>query len=187
MKAVVVYESMFGNTRQIADAIADGLADANEVTVFNVNRVTPADLEFADLVVVGGPTHVHGMSRASSRAEAVKWADDPLKHVTLEPDAPGLGIREWIADPATVLAPLFAAFSTHADVLTILSGSAAAQIDRSARHRASRRVSAPQNFAVTKSDQLRDDDLILARTWGIIIGKEASQLLVTPASTQTEP
>ena len=36
MRVVIVYESMFGNTHLIADAIAEGLAPGNEVTVVPV-------------------------------------------------------------------------------------------------------------------------------------------------------
>lgn len=67
MRAVVVYESMYGNTHLIADAIAAGLSARFEVRVVPVSEAGADVLEGADLVVVGGPTHGHGMSRAVSR------------------------------------------------------------------------------------------------------------------------
>ena len=58
MKALVVYESMFGNTEQIARAVAAGLEES--VDVVQVAEVTDAptepDPEVA-LIVAGGPTH----------------------------------------------------------------------------------------------------------------------------------
>ena len=72
MQAVVVYESMYGNTHLIADAIGAGLRTAFDVSVIPVSHASAAVLNGADLVVVGGPTHVHGMSRASTRKAAVR-------------------------------------------------------------------------------------------------------------------
>jgi len=79
MRAVVVYESMYGNTHLIADAIGAGLRSAFDVTVVPVAEAGPAVLAGADLVVVGGPTHIHGMSRASTRKAAVEAADTRMQ------------------------------------------------------------------------------------------------------------
>ena len=70
MRALVVYESMYGNTHLVADAIAVGLAPLGAVEVVPVGGATDAVLAGADLLVVGGPTHVHGMSSAMSRKGA---------------------------------------------------------------------------------------------------------------------
>lgn len=64
MKAVVIFESMYGNTRAIAEAVAEGIGAGRDVQV-TVLPVSAADRELirdADLLVVGGPTHAHGMS-----------------------------------------------------------------------------------------------------------------------------
>ena len=79
MRAVVVYESMYGNTHAIADHIATGLRDRFDTSVVSVDAATADVLVDADLIVVGGPTHVHGMSSATSRrgaAEAAEKDDD---------------------------------------------------------------------------------------------------------------
>jgi Flavodoxin len=91
MRAVVVYESMYGNTHLIADAIGVGLGGAFEVTVVPVSQAGPAVLPGADLIVVGGPTHAHGMSRASTRKAAVQAADKPVSPLTIEPTPRDLG------------------------------------------------------------------------------------------------
>src|SRR5690242_21943443 len=95
MRAVVVYESMYGNTHLIADAIGAGLEAAFDVRVVPVSHAGPEVIANADLVVVGGPTHVHGMSRASTRKAAVQAADKPAGGLKGEPDALGPGLREW--------------------------------------------------------------------------------------------
>ncbi len=63
MRAVVVYESMFGNTHEVAERIASGLAARYEVTVLPVGEAIAQILPDIDLLVVGAPTHVHGLSR----------------------------------------------------------------------------------------------------------------------------
>src|SRR5512140_2757465 len=94
MRAVVVYESMYGNTHLIADAIGAGLESAFDVRIVPVSHAGPEVIADADLVVVGGPTHAHGMSRASTRKAAVQAADKPVGGLTVEPDALGPGLRE---------------------------------------------------------------------------------------------
>ena len=92
MKAVVVYESMYGNTHRVADAIGRGLAGSGEVVVVPVAEAAPALVTDADLLVVGGPTHAHGMSRPSTRKAAVEQAkDNPI-----DAAASGAGVREWL-------------------------------------------------------------------------------------------
>lgn len=54
MKALVIYDSVFGNTERIARAI--GKALGAEVPVMLVGKVTPKDLEGVDLLLVGSPT-----------------------------------------------------------------------------------------------------------------------------------
>ncbi len=62
MNALVIYDSKFGNTRHIAEAIANALQDAYTVDLHAVTdpfEVPPA----LDLLVIGGPTHAHGVSQ----------------------------------------------------------------------------------------------------------------------------
>ncbi len=94
MRAVVVYESMYGNTHLIADAIGRGLGSDLDATVVSADRVDDDLLAGADLVVVGGPTHVHGMSRASTRRSAVEDAHKHERDLAVDPDAEGDGLRE---------------------------------------------------------------------------------------------
>ncbi|MFL6114535.1 MAG: flavodoxin family protein [Catenulispora sp.] len=63
MRALVVYESMYGNTRAVAEAVASGLRPAYETEVKPAVDIGAADVDRADLLVVGGPTHVHGLPR----------------------------------------------------------------------------------------------------------------------------
>jgi hypothetical protein len=85
--ALVVVESMWGNTRAVADVVAAGLG--HQCPVLDVSEAPaalPADLR---LLVVGGPTHALSMTRQRTRKGAVEQGA-PDVHTEL-------GIREWLA------------------------------------------------------------------------------------------
>ena len=85
MDVAVVYESLFGNTRIIAEAIAEGLQGSDpeaQVAVMGVDEATPDKVENVGLLVVGAPTHIGRMPTARSR-----------KQFTTSP-----GVREWLED-----------------------------------------------------------------------------------------
>ena len=56
MKAIVLYDSQFGNTEKIARIIADTLRGQAEVAFYRVGQVTISELAGVDLLVVGSPT-----------------------------------------------------------------------------------------------------------------------------------
>ena len=165
MRAVVIYESMYGNTHLVADAIAAGLAQAADVEVVPVDRATAAVLGGADLIVVGGPTHVHGMSTAMSRRGAVEDAGKPDRDLSLDPDAEGEGLRDWF-DDAAALPPKAAAFDTRMQGPAALTGRASKGIAKRLRRHGCALVDDPTSFLVTKENHLVDDEAAHARAWG---------------------
>jgi len=64
MRALVIYDSQFGNTEQVSRAIGQVLDVSMEVIIRRAGYVDTAHLQEADIVVVGSPTHRWGMSRA---------------------------------------------------------------------------------------------------------------------------
>ena len=56
MKALIVYDSVYGNTEKIARAIAGALTPSGEVKVLRAGEVNPSELESIDLLIVGAPT-----------------------------------------------------------------------------------------------------------------------------------
>lgn len=101
MRALVVFESMFGNTETIAKAIAPSAIDADGV-----------------LLVVGGPTHAFGMTRPQTRQDAVKQHGAPVV-------SEGNGIREWLGGLRPNHPSAATAFDTRAKTRGPLPGSAA--------------------------------------------------------------
>jgi len=174
MRAVVVYESMYGNTHLIADAIGAGLRTAFDVRVLPVSQARPEVIAGADLVVVGGPTHVHGMTRARTRQAAVRAADKPAGGLTVEPDALGPGLREWFGwlgrHPVRG-----AAFDTRMHGSAALTGRAAKGIARHLREHGFDLAAEPESFLVTKQDRLEPHEQDRAREWGTTLAAAVAQ------------
>ena len=122
MRALVVYESMYGNTHLIASNIADGLRQTHEVTLVPVAAATADLVAQADLLVVGAPTHMHRLSTASSRQLARKAVAKPESGLTLDPDASGPAVRGWLSGLAGRNQALAAAFDTRLTGIPALSG-----------------------------------------------------------------
>ncbi|MCU7826442.1 flavodoxin family protein [Kitasatospora sp. DSM 101779] len=174
MQAVIVYESMYGNTRQIAEAIAEGVHEAApdaQVSCLPVAGATADVTRSADLLVVGGPTHMHGMTSGLSRdlargtrAQNAARESGALAAGAEPDDSPGL--RTWFHHlPDTENGTHAAAFDTRVDFR--LSGGAADGIARRlARHHYDV-LAEPEGFIVEDAEgPLRAGELDRARTWG---------------------
>ncbi|GAA2740752.1 flavodoxin family protein [Kitasatospora cinereorecta] len=172
MQAVIVYESMYGNTREIAEAIAEGVHEAEpeaSVSCVPVSEAGPDVTRAADLLVVGGPTHMHGMSSGVSRklahtAAAQKDEGDAADKAGAEAESPGL--RSWFHDlPQTESGTHAAAFDTRADFR--MSGGAATGIARRLSHHHYDVVVEPEGFVVEDTEgPLRAGELDRAKAWG---------------------
>jgi hypothetical protein len=165
MKTVIIYESMFGNTRVVADAIAKGLGAGNDAVVVPVAEARPELLDGADLVVVGGPTHVHGMSRASTRKGAADMARKPGSGLTVDPDAEGPGLRDWF-DELGRFRIAAAAFDTRLQGPAMFTGQASKGITRQLRHHGFHMAAGAESFLITKDNRLRTGEEDRARDWG---------------------
>ncbi len=166
MRGVVVYESMYGNTHLIAEAIGAGLADsAYDVVVVPVGQAGHDLVYGADLIVVGGPTHAHSLSRASTRRAAVGDARKPGHELVVEPDAEGPGLREWFESLGQLGGPA-AAFDTRVNVPAWVAGRASRGISKRLRVHGCTVVTEPRSFLVTKHNDLEPGEQAEARRWG---------------------
>jgi glutathione S-transferase len=178
MDAIVVYESVYGNTRAIAEAVAEGMGGAPVFPVQEAARHRGT----VDLLVVGGPTHVYGLSTALSRRLAAEAAhEDGEKHI--EPgvtDEPGL--RAWLRDLTPGSAHHAAAFDTRLDKSAWITGVAAHGIARRLR-RHGIDVVATESFLVEDSEgPLEAGELDRAREWGVQLARS----LPSPGEKPTE-
>lgn len=160
MHALVVYQSMSGNTRRIAEAVAEGLGSTMEVRLVEVAAAPAVVGDDVALLVVGGPTHAFGMGRGPTRQSVVRQAGGPLV-------PPGRGLREWLVGLRTSSPRLgSAAFDTRV-VKPRTPGTAARAVARRLRAAGVRMVAPAQSFSVTGAQgRPAAGELERARRWG---------------------
>lgn len=174
-RVTIVYESMFGSTRRVAEAVARGLGPDIATTLVRVADA-PDSVTDTDLLVVGAPTHVHGLSRPQTRAEAAKWGADPERDLELEPATDGIGVREWL-DRVDEVPAHCAVFDTRADIPEIFSGSAAKKIEHELRRMRSDPLVERRSFLVDKQSHLEPGELERAEEWGRQIAASMDRLV----------
>ena len=148
MKALVVYDSVFGNTEKVAQAIAAAL----QTTAVPVVQAALDQLEGLDLLIVGSPTR--GFRPTEGVAQWLNALSN--NHLT------GVGV---------------AAFDTRIDLATIDSsvfrfivnkgGYAANTIAKTLEKKGGRLRASPEGFLVTgEQGPLKDGELERAAAWG---------------------
>lgn len=168
MRALVVYESMFGNTHTVAERIARGLGDARLATVADATAEVVAG---ADLVVVGGPTHVHGMVSGRTRDAARQQAEEPGSGLTLDPDAEGPTLREWFDTLTLPPGCRAAAFDTRVHGPAPLTGRASRGIAKRLERHAATLVAPPESFFVERDNHLAEGESDRAEAWGASLAR----------------
>lgn len=143
MRALVVYDSKFGNTREIAMRIGAALKSGDEATVEVVSTAEVQDLpEDLDLLVVGGPTQAHGVE-ATMQEFLDMVSPDRLDHRRV------------------------AVFDTRVHWPKLLSGSAADGIAKRVMKKGAELVDDPESFFVAdKEGPLREGEVERAEDWG---------------------
>ncbi|WP_434969948.1 flavodoxin family protein [Microbacterium sp. bgisy207] len=156
MKTIVVYESMFGNTRDIARAVAEGLAEWSDVSITDVDGAHNAVPEDAALVVAGGPTHAFSMTREATRQDAVSRGAVA---------ATTRGLRDWLENVTVSRRVPLATFDTHAKQRWI-PGSASKAAAKEGRSRGFAPVASISFFVSDVQGPLVAGELERARHWG---------------------
>jgi Flavodoxin domain len=169
MRALVVYESMYGNTHVVASNIADGLRADYEVTLVPVAEATAELVAGADLLVAGGPTHLRGLSSAMSRRMAAEAAVKDGSGLRLDPDAGGPGLRDWLKGLSGGHA-FAAAFDTRVGDIPVFTGRASRIVARMLKRQGYRLVAAPESFLVSSHSTLLYGESSRARRWGMTVG-----------------
>ena len=172
MRALVVYESMYGNTHAVAVDIAAGLGATHEVALVPVTRATPELVAAADLIVAGSPTHLHGMPTVASRRTAAGTARKQGSELNLDPDADGPGLRAWL-ERLDAVNGLAAAFDTRLSGVPVLTGRASRGIAGLLSSHGCRLLVPPESFLVSKHNTLLKGEAGRACSWGALIGETA--------------
>ena len=146
MKALVVYDSAYGNTEKIARAIGGALI--GDVKTSRVSEVNPSDLKSLDLLIVGSPTQ---------GGRATQAIQDFLSNI---PDSAikGIGVVAFDTRMTTKLVSIF--------------GYAAGRIANNLKRKGGNLISTPAGFFVTGSKgPLKDGELERATGWAQELGK----------------
>lgn len=162
MQTVVVYDSKFGNTERIADAIGRGVGTLGSVLVMDTAEATGIGQRPAaqpDLVVIGGPT------QRRSPSPALRAFVDAL--------------------PASLQGVQVATFDTRYRGSTWIMGSAAAEAAKVLRKAGSAVVAPPESFFIGRGgplerQTLETGEIERAEAWGRAVG--ASVLASRPPS-----
>jgi len=164
MKALVVYESLFGNTQEVAQAIATGLSEHLDVELREVTKAPPTITEPLDLLVVGGPIHAFSMTRPSTRADATRQGAGHVSSV--------ISLLEWLEQlPRGRHPQLVATFDTRVARVRHLPHSAARGAARIVQSLGYQTLAGAEGFYVQDVDgPLLESELGRARAWGGRLG-----------------
>jgi hypothetical protein len=167
MRAMVVYESMFGDNRQVAQAIVAGLGEtgvtAEAVEVGVAPTAVPADVV---LLVVGSPNHAWSLPRPSTRQDAATKTDDPLV-------SQGIGVREWLEAAALSAGLRTAAYDTRGShpKAVVKFDHASTTIEKALGRLGGTRLAPAEHFLVADmKGPLEPGELDRAHAWGRSLG-----------------
>jgi hypothetical protein len=165
MHAIVVFESLWGNTEQVAREIAAGIGGDTEVV--EAGSAPTSLAPDVGLVVVGGPTHAFSMTTTNTRDSARQQGADRV---------PATGIREWIkAQTSTDRGVPVATFDTRT-VSPRLPGSAAKKAMKRLVRLGYRPVAEPETFGVHGyAGPVAEGELERARRWGAELASHRAQ------------
>ena len=156
MNAIVVYESLWGNTAEVARAVAEGLGPG--ARALRTDEATAADAAAADLVVAGAP--VFGFKLSSPKMR------DGIRQNPGKGPAPDLScppLCTWL-EALTPGSGRGAAFDTQ---VRGPFGKGAPEIARLLEVAGYAPIAAPEGFVVKgKQGPLRDGELERAHEWG---------------------
>jgi flavorubredoxin len=161
MKAVVVYESHWGNTAAIARAIGEGIGP--ETQVLATDEASPEVVSEADLLVAGAPLMGFRLPTDQMLMQVARQGDSERP-----PDLTHPSMRSWLAElPARH--GFHAAFETK---IRWSPGGATAAIEHELERTGSRLLSPSQRFVVKgQHGPLRQGELEKAREWGEELGQ----------------
>jgi hypothetical protein len=173
-RALVVYESFYGNTETIADRIADGLARRCLVDSVRIDALRVGEIAALDLLVVGAPTQEWTLPRSGTGQGSAtpRSAGVAASHPSL---------RDWLAALPPGHGRACAAFSTRWARPELLTGSAAVAIEQQLVRHGWTCVAPAQSFVVEGLEgPLRSGEPDRAEAWGSALARALRRPRVPP-------
>ena len=156
MEAIVVYESVWGNTAEVARAIAAGIGGGTEA--FPTDEVPPDRLAKADLIVAGSPVFAFSLPNEATRTRILETELDGPR-----PDLSHPSLRSWL-DGLPMGRGYGAAFETR---IWWSPRGATGTIEKKLAGVGYRRLLKAEKFVVRdKYGPLRDGEVERAHAWG---------------------
>lgn len=166
MKALVVYESLWGNTAAVARAIAEGMGSG--VLALPTSEATDQMLTGVDLLVAGAPLMGFTLPTDSAR----KSIETDQKHQDNPPDLSHPTMRSWL-ETLSGRSGFATAFKTR---FRRSPGSAAKRIQRALVAAGYQPAVQPERFVVLGTyGPLKDGEIDRAREWGATIVETANR------------
>jgi len=161
MKAIVVYESLWGNTAAIAKAIAEGIGPgARALSTAEANVAITAE---ADLIIAGAPVMAFRLPTDMVR----KGVGEDKKHANHPPNLSAPSMRSWLAALPKGKGKA-AAFDTQFKWSPSATGAIIKGLERAGYQKAAK----PQKFIVKGTyGPLKEGELERANAWGKELGK----------------
>lgn len=125
MNCLMVYDTVYGNTEQVARAISTALMPTHSVRLIKADQIVKLDIASIDLLIVGGPTQRHRMS-------------------------PNIAAVLKATPRGTLKGVKVAAFDTRYRMSAWLSGSAASDIARYLRRLGGLLQISPESFFIAR-------------------------------------
>jgi hypothetical protein len=180
-RALIVSESLFGNTAVVARAVADGVRDAWPGADVGCRPVGEADgvREDSDLLVLGAPTHFWGLTRATTRAMELQYEKRVAPRLKVPAGSarsarPTGPIRALLAELPEGRGGAAAAFDTR--MSGSLTGGARRELAERIRRAGYRLVAPPETFVVESvPGPLRAGEAERARAWGATLARAVPQ------------
>jgi hypothetical protein len=156
MKAIVVYESHWGNTAAVARAIAEGIGP--DVPALSTDEAAGAALDGTELIVAGAPVIAFSLAGERSRAQIAGDTKAPTP-----PDVSHPLLREWL-DGLSAGTGWGAAFETR---IWWSPRGATGTIESKLKRAGFPRLTKGERFLVAGAyGPLKDGELERARAWG---------------------
>lgn len=159
MRSIVAYYTRYGNTKKVAEVIAEVLAGAGEARTAPIDELTADELEGVDLLVAGSPTHYQSLPK-EVRAMLDEWPKRSLRGVQV------------------------AAFDTSVEAWgPLMWMTAAHRLLSELRKLGGKKVVGPETFLVERGkapeseerqDALREGELERAKAWAADLSQRAA-------------